>query len=262
MIKNLNLDKETYLLIKPYNHYHWDNILDNNFANDLQNEILNINNNMFDRYSNPFEQKWTLRDKYNLPEKCKKIFDYLESNEFIKQLSESVGIELYKDETRNFWGIHKYDNGDKLDIHVDAGIHPIMKMKKELTLGIYLSKNWTEQNGGHLEIWEGENSSKNDAKLIECKYKLLPIFNRMIIFSCNDYSWHGNPCPIKCDDNSKRIFLTISYMSKRNENEFFNKRQKAFFVKLPNEPDDKEKDLLRLLRADPEKYIEVYRTMM
>ena len=35
--------------------------------------------------------------------------------------------------------------------------------------------------------------------------------------------------------------------------------KKAFFVKLPNELDDPEKDKLRLLRADPEKYKTIYR---
>ena len=35
--------------------------------------------------------------------------------------------------------------------------------------------------------------------------------------------------------------------------------KKAFFVKRPEDPQDSEKDKLRLLRADTEKYKEVYR---
>jgi mannosyltransferase OCH1-like enzyme len=38
-----------------------------------------------------------------------------------------------------------------------------------------------------------------------------------------------------------------------------NKRMKAFFIARPQDPYDAEKDRLRLLRADPEKYKEVYR---
>jgi hypothetical protein len=34
---------------------------------------------------------------------------------------------------------------------------------------------------------------------------------------------------------------------------------KAFFIARPSDPVDKEKDKLRLLRADPEKYKEIYR---
>jgi Rps23 Pro-64 3,4-dihydroxylase Tpa1-like proline 4-hydroxylase len=253
----IDIKPKEYHTAEPYPHMVFDNVLDEEFGYALQREILEIPDDQFDRYSNPFEQKWTLRDKNNLPPLSQQLYNYLQSEECLEQLSELVGIELINDPNKNFWGIHKYDDGDKLDIHVDAGAHPVNKMKKEITLGIYLSKNWKEENGGHLEVWEGENSKNNDAKLIKCANKVLPIFNRMIIFSCTDYSWHGNPHPVKCEGDEKRIFFTLSYLSKRDEYE--NKRQKAYFVKLPDEPEDEEKDKLRLLRADPEKYKEVYR---
>ncbi len=72
-----------------------------------------------------------------------------------------------------------------------------------------------------------------------------------MIFSCNDYSWHGNSEPATCPPNSKRIFITLSYLSENFEDQ--NKRVKAFFVATPDHPEDEEKDQLRLLRADPEK---------
>jgi hypothetical protein len=37
-----------------------------------------------------------------------------------------------------------------------------------------------------------------------------------------------------------------------------NNREKAFFVRRPNDPINLEKDQLRLLRADPNKCINVY----
>ena len=80
------------------------------------------------------------------------------------------------------------------------------------------------------------------------------------MFTCNDYSWHGNPEPLEnIDDvdNTKRIFITISYLSENFEDE--NKFVKAYFIARPNDPMDKVKDEYRLLRVDPEKYKEVYR---
>jgi hypothetical protein len=38
-----------------------------------------------------------------------------------------------------------------------------------------------------------------------------------------------------------------------------NNRMKAFFIARPGDEPDLEKDKLRLLRADPEKYKEIYR---
>lgn len=255
----LNIDPKRYLEFKnnkPYPHIVIDNILNKEFALKLQNEILNAPITDFDRYDNPFEQKWTFRNKNKLPPYCNVLFKYFESKDCINRLSQLVGIPLILDPTKNFWGIHKYDDNDHLDIHVDAGTHPVNKLKKEITFGIYLSKNWKEENNGHLEVWKGTNACNDNAKLIECKAKVLPKFNRCIIFRCTDDSWHGNPIPTNCKNGEKRIFLTLSYLSKRTE--FKNKRCKAFFVKLPNEPENKEKDKLRLLRADPIKYKEIY----
>lgn len=242
---------------KPFPFCVKKNILPIEIAISAQDEILNIPDEKWDRYDNPFENKYTLRNKNDLPTTVSKIFDYLTSNGFLQELSKVYNVQLFNDPTKNWWGVHKYDDGDKLDIHVDAGIHPVSKQKKQVTLGIYLSKDWKKENGGHLEIWKGGNSVENDAKLIECKEKVLPVFNTLLSFECNDYAWHGNPHPVNCKNGEKRIFLTISYISEKYDD--LNKRQKAFFVKHPDEPDNAEKDKLRLLRADPIKYKEVYR---
>jgi hypothetical protein len=62
----------------PFPYGKMDNFLSSHFALELQNEILNIPSYEWDRYNNPFEQKYTLRDKYNFPPKCMELFDYLE----------------------------------------------------------------------------------------------------------------------------------------------------------------------------------------
>jgi hypothetical protein len=247
---------DCFLENSPFPHIMQDNFLTNDFALELQNEILNIPEHDWDRYNNPFEQKYTLRDKYNFPPELTKLFDELTTREFLTELSNKVDYELKLDTTRNFWGVHTYGPGDKLDIHVDAGLHPSLGLKKQVTLGIYLSYEWKEEYGCHLELWEGENASSNEAKLIEKRVSIAPLFNRLVIFTCNDYSWHGNPEPATCPSNSKRIFITLSYLSENFEDK--NKRVKAFFVEIPNDQHDEEKNRLRLLRADPEKYKSIY----
>jgi Rps23 Pro-64 3,4-dihydroxylase Tpa1-like proline 4-hydroxylase len=252
-----DIDPHVYQNSDPFPHCVYDNILDESFARALQKEILEIPQCDWDRYDNPFEQKFTLRDKYNFPKHLKKLFSIFESEEFIGKISSLSGHTCILDETRNFWGVHTYKSGDKLDIHVDAGVHPTMKLKKQITVGIYLSANWKEEYGCNLELWRGDNAGSNDAKLYDKKISISPNFNRMVIFTCNDYSWHGNPEPVLCPADSQRIFITISYLSNNNDDK--NKRVKAYFIKRPNDADDPVKDKLRLLRADPEKYKDIYR---
>jgi Rps23 Pro-64 3,4-dihydroxylase Tpa1-like proline 4-hydroxylase len=240
----------------PFPYLKADGFLETEFAKELQKEILDIEEEHWDRYNNPFEQKYTLRDKYNFPQNLKRLFHELTSEKFVSTLSNLVGFKLKLDTTRNFWGVHTYGPGDKLDIHVDAGLHPTLNLKKQVTIGIYLSYEWKEEYGCNLEVWKGENSSNNDAKIFEKVDSIAPLFNRLILFTCNDYSWHGNPEPANCPESSKRIFVTISYLSENFEDD--NKRKKAFFVKRPNDPDDLEKDKLRLIRSDPDTCKDVY----
>ena len=144
------ISNEEYNNVKPYPHCMLDNILDTDFAEKCQQEILTIPCEMWDRYNNLFEQKNTLRDKNSMPRYCDALFKLLTSDKVINKLSNIVGEQLYNDPTKNWWGIHTYNNSDYLDIHSDAGNHPITKQKKHITFGIYLSYNWSEENGGQI----------------------------------------------------------------------------------------------------------------
>jgi UDP-N-acetylglucosamine 2-epimerase (non-hydrolysing) len=253
----INTNNTDYSLIKPFPYLFQDDFLNDSFGHHIQQEILSLPNESWDRYDNPFEQKYTLRDKFNFPPLLQLLFDKFQEPTFVTKLSEIVGYPLLLDTARNFWGVHKYKKDDKLDIHVDAGLHPTLELKKQVTLGLYLSYNWKEEYGCELEIWKGENSSCNYAQIYEKVQSLSPIFNRLVMFTCNDYAWHGNPTPAICKDDSSRIFITISYLSENFEDK--NTRKKAFFVKRPEDPYDEEKDKLRYIRADNEKYKQVYR---
>lgn len=242
MLANISVLPTNYINTKPYPYAYQDNILDKDFAKKLQSEILDISDGAWDRYENPFESKYTLRNKYTFPPLLNILFDELQSESFVSKLSEIVGYKLLLDPTRNFWGVHKYNNGDKLDIHVDAGLHPTTKQKKQVTFGIYLSVNWDEKYSCPLEVWYGDNAASTNAKIYEKVASIAPMFNRMVLFTCNDYSWHGNPEPADCPDDAKRIFITISYLSENYEDK--NKRQKAYFVARPSDPIDEKKMLL------------------
>jgi Rps23 Pro-64 3,4-dihydroxylase Tpa1-like proline 4-hydroxylase len=258
MIRSIQIDSKKYQTMFPFPYGVQDHILEEEMAKKIQEEILNVSEDAWDRYDNPFESKYTLRNKYQFPPLLRELFQELESPNMLNQLSNIVGIPLELDPTRNFWGVHKYKSGDKLDIHVDAGIHPITKQKKQVTLGIYLSQHWKEEYGCELEIWKGSSSESNHASITEMVTSISPLFNRMVLFTCTDNSWHGNPSPVHGSEDATRIFITISYLSNNQEDK--NKRSKAFFIARPNDPKDNQKDQLRLLRADPLRYHEIYRT--
>ena len=87
-------------------------------------------------------------------------------------------------------GLHELRNDGYLNIHADFNIHPTLKLDRRLNILIYLNKNWEDEFGGNLQLWNKD--------MTKCEKKIIPIFNRMVIFSTTDFSYHGNPDKINC----------------------------------------------------------------
>ena len=243
---------DTYIGTRPFPYMKQDDFLDADTAKAIQTEILSIPDSEWDRYENPFEKKYTLRNKYAFPPNLASLFSQLESPEFVAHVSAHCEKELITDPTRNFWGVHKYKSGDSLDIHLDAAYHPATKDRKYVTLGIYLSSNWKDEYGCDLEIWEGDSE-----KIIRKADSISPVFNRMVMFTNTEKAWHGNPVAAACPEDARRIFITMSYLTSP-ELSSNSVRTKALFVARPEDPVDLEKDRLRILRADAIRYKDMY----
>lgn len=255
---DLNIDKTEYNYALPYPHCAIDNILLTDFALECQNEILKIHPDEWDMYNNPFEKKYTLRNKDKLPPNVSKLFEHLNTPSFIDKLSDIMGEKIYCDKSKNWYGVHVYDKDGFLDIHLDAGIHYQTGQKKHCTLLIYLSKDWSSKNNGDLELWSGDNVTVDNPKISECVVKIEPSFNKLVLFTCTDNSWHGASDNVKCFGDEKRIVVTVSYVSDKHDSEFQNNYKKAYFVKKPDEVDDLAKDRFRMMRLDPIKCKEIY----
>ena len=59
--------------------------------------------------------------------------------------------------------------------------------------------------GGHLELW--------DSGVKACEQRILPIFNRLVVFSTTDFSYHGHPDPLTCPDHRTRNSIALYYYS-------------------------------------------------
>lgn len=220
---------------------------------DTYKAIMQLPEKAFDRYENPFEQKYTLRDK--MGKATSRLFAELE---FAYPLvSEEFGARLKPDTSRHYAGVFKYMKGDWLNVHVDAGIHPGNGMRKHVTAVLYLGP----ATGGPLELWRGTNCAQADPYVDEAVEAPGPIaaiqpeHGRLVLFENNDYAWHGMPV---YDGDEARVVVTVSYLSNALD-AFENKRQRAYFVPRPDERWTPEMYELRDRRADADHYAEAYR---
>jgi hypothetical protein len=117
-----------------------------------------------------------------------------------------TGIDnLIPDPSFEGGGLHQIVPGGKLGVHTDFNKHRDFGLDRRLNLLLYLNKNWKEEYGGHLQLW--------DKEMTHCEAKVLPIFNRVMIFGTNDFTYHGHPDPLQSPEGMTRKSLALYYFS-------------------------------------------------
>lgn len=188
----------------PYPHISLDNIFDEYSINKVLEEFPSLGSEQDIKFNNPNELKLASQGEYRFGETTKRFMHFLNSQPFLDFLMQLTGINgLVPDPY--FWGggLHEIKSGGYLKIHADFNKHPVLNLDRRLNMIIYLNKNWEEDYGGHFELW--------DKKMSHCVKKFLPVFNRMVVFSTTDYSYHGHPKPLTCPQERSRKSLAIYY---------------------------------------------------
>jgi len=152
----------------------------------------------------------------------------LNSATFIKFLEKLTGIEgLIPDP--HFWGggLHQIRPKGFLKLHSDFNFHPVLKVDRRINLLIYLNKDWDESYGGQLELWNRE--------ITKCEAKIMPLFNRLVVFNTTDFSFHGHPEPLACPPDRTRKSLALYYYSNGRPEGEVNRSSETMWKMTPDE---------------------------
>lgn len=109
---------------------------------------------------------------------------------------------LYADESLYAGGLSLMAKDNFLNPHLDNSHDANRARWRVLNLLYYVTPNWEQKNGGHLELWP--NGPKNDAIELESK------FNRLIVMATHSSSWHSVN-KVKVDNN--RCCISNYYFS-------------------------------------------------
>lgn len=135
---------------------------------------------------------------------CRNLFGFFNSAPFLQFLEGMTGITgLIPDPYFYGGGFHETFPGGKLGIHADFRIHEQLHLQRRMNLLIYLNKDWDEAYGGTLEIW--------DQGMKQCHEKILPLFNRCVVFNTDAKSFHGHPDPLTCPPGRSRRSIALYY---------------------------------------------------
>ena len=158
-------------------------------------------------FDTSLEKKLTVNQNYIFGRQTKIFLNYLNSQPFLHfiQLLTGINETLLGDPYFVGGGLHQIKRGGCLKIHADFNKHELTGLDRRVNILIYLNKNWKNDYGGHLELWD------RDMKL--CVKRILPEFNTVVIFNTTNYTYHGHPDSLNCPEGMSRKSLALYYFS-------------------------------------------------
>lgn len=195
---------EEYVTGDPFPNIYFDNFFNAEMLKDILNEFPDLTQKADIKFNDPNQVKLASKGEYRFGPKTKFFMHYLNSQPFLEFLSELSGIQnLIPDPFFDGGGCHQIQPGGMLKLHADFNKHPVTKLDRRLNVLIYLNEDWKEEYGGHFELW--------DKEMKESRKKILPLFNRMAMFSTTSTSYHGHPNPLTCPPDRTRKSLALYY---------------------------------------------------
>lgn len=204
---------EEYENASPFPNIYFDNFFNEEMLSKVLEEFPEMHKRPDLQFNDPNQIKLASKGEYRFGEVTKAFAYFLNSQGFLEFLTNLTGIKaLIPDPYFEGAGCHQIMPGGLLRIHADFNKQKLTNLDRRLNVLVYLNKDWDETWGGHFELW--------DKQMKGCEKRILPVFNRMAIFSTTTDSYHGHPDPLKCpEDRSRKSFALYYYTNGRPEEE-------------------------------------------
>ena len=195
-----------YAQAKPFPHVVFDNFFDPALLDMVLAEFPKPGQIKWQKFDNEREIKLASAREASFGPVTRLLFYHLNSITFLHFLSEVTGIpNLISDPGFEGGGLHQIIPGGKLGVHADFNKHRDFGLDRRLNLLLYLNRDWREEYGGNLELW--------DRNMSKCEHRVAPLFNRVMVFGTTDFTYHGHPDPLQCPDGMTRKSMALYYFS-------------------------------------------------
>lgn len=199
--------KEAYLSGSPFPHAQLDGFFSDQALEDVLDSFPALDDPRWDRRDDVGIQvklRSTWKTELDIPPKILLVVQVLQSGRFVRLLSEYTGIHgLMPDYWFGGGGLNQILPGGELAIHVDGTHNDDLQAYRRVNLIVFLNKDWREEYGGHLELWDEECRG--------CVTRIAPTFNTIALFNTSDLTYHGHPYPLSCPEGMSRKSLILYY---------------------------------------------------
>jgi len=204
-LRDVPNDAQAYAAADPFPHTVLDGLFDDADLGAVLREFPRPEVMQWARFDNAMEKKLGFYyETSRIAPSIRSFLDAMNGFEMLLFLERLTGIEgLIPDPYFGGGGLHQIEPGGFLKVHADFNVHPKLKLDRRLNMLIYLNRDWREEWGGHLELW--------DRDMRGCRKRILPTFNRTVIFSTTDTSFHGHPQPLTSPPGVTRKSVSLYY---------------------------------------------------
>lgn len=219
---------EIYRSAEPFPYIVIDDFFPDNVLETVLSEFPRPGDIEWSTYRNEVEHKLACEDETKMGPETRHFLHQCNSSPFLSFLEELTGIEsILVDPHLRGGGMHQIEPGGFLKVHADFNWYPRLKVHRRLNLLVYLNKDWKEAYGGHLELWD-KSMNKRYARI-------LPVFNRAVIFNTTDEAMHGHPDPLACPPNRFRRSIALYYYTTERPEEEKHEAHSTLFRARPGE---------------------------
>lgn len=196
----------SYRAATPFPHVVIDDFLPTDVLDRVLDEFPGPGDIEWKSYKTDKEVKLATRDDAQLGPFTRHVLTQFNTATFVEFLEKLTGIQgLIPDPHFYGGGLHQIESGGYLNVHADFNWHERLLLDRRINVLVYLNKDWPDEYGGHLELWDKD--MKNRAA------KVLPVFNRCVIFNTTDFALHGHPDPLTCPEGRYRRSMAFYYYS-------------------------------------------------
>ena len=124
--------------------------------------------------------KLATKDPLRFPPACAELIRRL----LCLRIGELMGL----DDTFADWncygaGLHTSPPGASLGVHLDSDHHPLTGWQRACNAILFVNTGWEPDWGGAFELWSADGR--------ECLKRIVPRFNRLVLFEPSDISFHA-----------------------------------------------------------------------
>jgi hypothetical protein len=221
--------REQYAAGDPFPHAYFDGLFPDEALDLAIDAFPSASSNVWKEYDNYHEVKLETQGEERVPPDLQLLLYQFNSAPFLRFLERLTGIDgLIPDPYFNGGGLHQIVPGGRLGIHADFSRHPTLPLHRRLNAIVFLNRDWREEYGGDLELWNRDMS--------ECRARIAPQYNRLAVFSTTDWSFHGHPEPLRCPEGMTRKSIALYYFTvERPEGETIPGKESTRFNARPGE---------------------------